>query len=297
MNNLNHDKNYWHGSPSGTVDLGDISVRYKVEGQGIPCLVIGSSVYYPRTIPDELKKHIMFIYVDLRHFSPTSIKQNIDKISLDSYLDDIETIRRKLNIEQNIIMGHSVHGTLALEYSRKYPDNVSCVIAISALPNEIGHLSFEADEFWDEDASETRKLCLERNWEAFDFDTLNSLSQNEAVINAYIRDGPKYWFDPEYDSSRLWTDVKFNTEVNSHLWDNVLYEYDIAQNDKPISCPVFLALGRFDYIVPYSCWDDKKNIFDNLTYHLFEKSSHTPHFEESDNFSQKLLEWYQRISI
>ena len=55
--------------------------------------------------------------------------------------------------------------------------------------------------------------------------------------------------------------------------------------------PVFLGLGRYDYLVaPPRSWNSRQN-FRNLTISVFEKSGHTPQFEEAKLFDQELLQW------
>jgi pimeloyl-ACP methyl ester carboxylesterase len=47
---------------------------------------------------------------------------------------DLEAIRHTLGIECVSILGHSILGTLAIEYARRCPENVSHVIAVGTPP-------------------------------------------------------------------------------------------------------------------------------------------------------------------
>ena len=51
------------------------------------------------------------------------------------FSDDVEQIRKALDIPKICVLGHSIHGNLALEYARKYPQHTSHVIVIGAPPN------------------------------------------------------------------------------------------------------------------------------------------------------------------
>ncbi len=79
----------------------------------------------------------------------------------------------------------------------------------------------------------------------------------------------------------------------NHFFGGILNNYDIINGDQ-ITTPVFLALGRYDYGVPYHLWDDRKNEFPKLSYNLFEKSGHYPMMEEQALFDKKLIEWISR---
>lgn len=56
--------------------------------------------------------------------------------------------------------------------------------------------------------------------------------------------------------------------------------------------PVLLVYGRFEFLIdPVYSWDPLKPKFKNLTVRIFEKSAHSPQYEESDLFDTELLEW------
>ncbi|KPK55807.1 MAG: hypothetical protein AMS21_13230, partial [Gemmatimonas sp. SG8_38_2] len=57
--------------------------------------------------------------------------------------------------------------------------------------------------------------------------------------------------------------------------------------------PIFLAMGPYDYVVPHILWDDQLEKLENVSYHLFEKSGHTPQLEEPELFDEKLIEWFE----
>jgi proline iminopeptidase len=60
-----------------------------------------------------------------------------------------------------------------------------------------------------------------------------------------------------------------------------------------LDVPVFLALGRYDYLVaPYATWDPYRSRFKDLTVRVFERSGHTPQLEESALFDAELLQWF-----
>lgn len=111
----------------------------------------------------------------------------------------------------------------------------------------------------------------------------------EAQNKQYLALGPKFWYDPNYDWSSM-LDYYSNVEGWNHFFNVIMGNYDITHGNQ-ITTPIFLALGQNDYIVPYVLWDDVKDIFPNLSYHLFEKSGHFPMFEEQEIFDKRLIDW------
>ena len=103
--------------------------------------------------------------------------------------------------------------------------------------------------------------------------------------------GSKFWYDPEFDSSPLWEGFRGNMETINYLFDEVLKNYDATPFLSKISCPVFLAMGKYDFNNPPTLWDGEKKKFPSCYYHLFEKSGHNPQYEEQSLFDRMLIDW------
>lgn len=97
-------------------------------------------------------------------------------------------------------------------------------------------------------------------------------------------------YDPKGDLSYIVKVINNNTEIFLHLQLTILGDYHIIKGPV-ISIPVFLALGRYEHECPYKPWEERKGIFLNLSYYLFEKSGHFPMVEEQDLFDKKLIDW------
>src|SRR5262249_56483249 len=117
-------------------------------GRGPPCLVVGSSVYYPRVFSQGLRARLQLIFLDLRHFAVTDPAFTPDHLTLDTYADDIEQARQTLNLGEVIVMGHSIHGILALEYARRYPEQIRGVVAIGTVPHLSDDIALARDRLW-----------------------------------------------------------------------------------------------------------------------------------------------------
>ncbi len=149
-----------------------------------------------------------------------------------------------------------------------------------------------ADEFWESDASDERKMVLEKNWEKISEDELSQMSPKEKVVKNYLAMTPKLFCDPRYDLSWIYEAVDTDQKIANHLFQAIFKDYDIAKRPGRVETPVFLAIGRYDYFWPYFLWDDnRKDVLPNLSYNLFEKSGHFPMVEEQELFDKKLIEW------
>jgi len=278
---------------SGTVNIDGFELSYSIEGTGIPVVVLNGRLYHPPVFSKELRKHIKFIFADVRCFIPLDTPDDMNTITIDTYVDDIEQTRIALGFDKIAVLGHSAFGFLSLEYARKYPQHTSHAILIATPPYfTTSKYNSAAAEFWESDASQERKAILKRNQEKLTEETLNSVSPDQAFIMGYLANAPKFWYDPSYDASWIVEAFdEFNVDLVNHFYGVILNDYDITGSFHQITKPVFLALGRYDYWAPFYLWDDEKNKLPNLSYNLFEKSGHWPFLEEQELFDTKLIDW------
>lgn len=110
----------------GSIEIDGFKLKYRTEGSGPDVVVIGSSIYYPRSFSQNLRKFLRLHFVDYRGFA----EGPQTKLTFDTLIDDLECIRQKLGLEKCIIVGHSAHGLLAIEYAKKYKMHVSGVVII-----------------------------------------------------------------------------------------------------------------------------------------------------------------------
>jgi proline iminopeptidase len=273
------------------VEVEGAHLRYRIEGDGQPCLVVGSSIYYPRVFSQDLREHLQLIFVDLRHFAASDPSFTPDRISVGTYADDIERVRQTLRLGDVVVMGHSIHGTIALEYARRYPEHVRGVVVIGAPPRRSDDEPAPSDRLWEADASEERKEILARQLAELTPEVRATLSPADLFVRSYVANGPRYWYDPAYDCSWLWDGVVPNMPVIERLFGELFKTYDLPQGPAQITLPVLIAHGRYDYSAPYTLWEEHRHTLPRHTYALFERSSHTPPLEEPERFDQTLLAW------
>jgi len=278
-------RNAW----SGSIEVNGSNLNYVIEGEGQTCLVIGSSVYYPKTFSKNLRKHLKMYFVDMKWFAKGNEPEDLDLVTIQTIVEDVEEIRQQLDLEQPIVMGHSIHGTIAMEYVKKYSDKVSALVIIGS-PTQWGNTIYDekATALW-ATASEERKAIQRQNWE--NITELDRLTGKEEAAAAYNRASPQYWYDPYYDANWLWDGMTVHSEVTQHLFAKAFLDYDMFATHVEISVPVFVGMGMYDYVIPYTLWESEYETIPDFTFVLFEKSGHTPQLEESELFMEILVKW------
>jgi proline iminopeptidase len=276
---------------SGVFTIAGRPHPYLTEGTGLTCIVTGLAPSYPPLLSDRLKQRIRFVYVDFKNSWNAESPQGVEAITMDSLVDEIDQIRTALALDKVCVVGHSAPGLVALEYALRHPDRVSHVILVSVEPYFTPAFLRERANFWEADASPDRKAALKRSAERFPDDLLRNLSPRDAFALRYVRNGPRYFFDPSYDFYWAWAGKHFSAELLTYYLNKILAEYDPRPRLASNTVPLFLALGRYDYNVPYHEWDSARKTSPHLTSHVFERSGHFPMIEETDLFDETLIRW------
>jgi pimeloyl-ACP methyl ester carboxylesterase len=121
------------------------------------------------------------------------------------------------------------------------------------------------------------------------------LATSEAGKQLYMLDGPQCFYDYNFSAKDWLQNVYWNMNVWGQIFKKLLINYDVGQG-KPIVTPVFLSLGKFDFFVPATSWEDPKAKIANLTCFVFEKSGHYAFFEEEKLFRKDLISWFEKTS-
>lgn len=209
---------------------------------------------------------------------------------MDVLLSDIEAVRKALNLERFIVIGHSGHAFLALEYAKTYPNHVSHVVLIGSSPDYSETTAEARRAFFDQDAIPERKAAFEKSMALLP--TRIAAQPDRRFVHMCVCAGPISWYDYTFDATSLWEGVYTNMQIIDYVWGDIFRDIDITTGLDTFDKPLFLALGKYDYLtgLPF-LWDDVRSQFKNLTVKVFEKSAHTPQLEEPDRFNKALLKW------
>jgi proline iminopeptidase len=274
-----------------TLRRGRSILEVRTEGRGRPVLVLGSSVYYPRTFSSALRERCRLIFADLPHFARVDADGPEAAYTLEGYLDDIEAIRSFVGIDRFVLLGHSHHGNIAVEYARRQADRVSHLVLVGTPPADVPTTFSASEQYWQESASQERKAQLKRQRDALDSLPTSRLSEEDAFVAQYVADGPLHWYAPDFNATWLWRDVPIDMAALTAFKSFSTEGYDFPRAAKDLRMPVLAVMGRHDYVVPHTLWNECKATFETLKWSLFERSGHTPQLEEPDRFDALLSDW------
>jgi len=152
-----------------------------------------------------------------------------------------------------------------------------------------------ASRNWEESVWPERKEATTKRIHNLSDEELGKLSPPERFVAWYVRRDPQAWYDFDFDSSKLWEGILPNMPLFDYLYGVALRDLDITKGLASFKKPVFLALGRYDFIVaPPSSWDPFRDKFKDFTCRVLERSGHSPQYEEAHNFNKELVAWFKK---
>lgn len=274
----------------GIIEVDGFELAYSIEGKGTPVLVVGSKVYYPQLFSKQIRKEWKLIFIDHRGHVEPPRELKPEDYSLDRILEDIEVMREKLCLEDFVILGHSGNAFLALEYAKKYPSYVRKVVLLNSAPTNSRERQEQSIDFFNQTASPERKKKFEKDIVLLANDIEKEPERRFAHM--CIRMGAHSFYDYTFDATPMWNGVYTSMPIIDYLWGEVFGELNMIQSLANVEKPVFLGLGKYDYLVgPSSLWDSIDEKLPNVTKVIFERSGHNPMLEEADLFDSHLIKW------
>ena len=268
-------------------------LSYRIEGEGAPILVIGSAVYYPRLFSSDIKQKYQWIFADHRGFVKPKRELRAEDLRLEAVLADIERLRTSLQLEDMVILGHSGHAFMALEYARTYPEHVRKVALFNTAPDNSEARQRKSESFFMETASLERKKRFEKDIANLPLDIKKDPERR--FVHMCIHAEAKSFYQERPHAAALWDGVFTNMPIIDELWGHTFAQLDPIQRLADVQVPVYIGLGRYDYLVaPVTLWDAVDGLYPHVEKVIFEKSGHQPMLEEPQAFDQSFSKWMDK---
>ena len=272
-------KNEFTNEHSQFIEIDEVNVHYRDEGEGFPIVLIhgtAASLHTWDAWTDVLIKTNRVIRMDLPAFGITGPNKNAD-YSIEAYTTFLHSFLEKLKLEKFHLAGNSLGGNIAWNYTADYPSKVEKLILVDAsgLPtNKSQPAIFKMAKTPILNSLFlyiTPRYLIKKNIEEVYED--DSKITNE-LINRYhkmaLRVGNRKAF-----IDRAKTDFKLDTQVN-------------LEKLKSIQTPTLLIWGAKDLWIPIANGIRMNEILVNSKLEVLENSGHVP-MEENPRESLKLM--------
>ena len=259
---------------SGFAKSPGTKIYYRTWGVGIPLLIINGGPGLNSDGFAELAKtlsaHNQTIIYDQRG-TGKSVMEKIDSTTMTMSLmvEDMENLRKKLNIDNWIILGHSFGGMLASYYATMHPQHIISLILSSSGGIDLELMSYAGNNI--NSKLTKRQLDAVNYW-------AKQIADGDTTYNAKLKRAqalaPAYLYDKKnvpLIAARL---TQTNSEVNNFIWQDLQkIHFDCAPGLLNFNKPVLIIQGKQD-IVEEKTAQKAHRAFSNSRVVLLDKCVH-----------------------
>ncbi len=278
--------------PAGSyVTVNGAKLWYESEGTGEPLLLIsggpGMSHVYFHLYFSALADRYRIIYFDAFGRGKSDRAKDSSQYSFQRDVEDVEGLRKALELGQINLLGHSYGGMVAQAYALKYPQSIKRLILADTLYNA---------EMWqanDDNCNHEIRNQYPELWEKLQqvrAKGAHSKAREHQDLYGPIPMGLFYFYDAS-NADRLTTENGWlNTDVYYQIAGDdadFLIGGDVTKIDfrtklKDLKMPVLILAGRFDRVALPRFAVQYRTYAPQAEFVMFEKSGHFPYIEETE---------------
>jgi proline iminopeptidase len=261
-----------YAQEQGYVTSQGVSMHYKTFGKGLPLLLIngGPGMSSEGFIPlaEQLGEKYYTILFDQRGTGLSNLDRlDNSTVSMDLMLEDMEALRKHLELESWVLMGHSFGGMLASYYASKYPERVQAMILSSSGGVDLELLS----------SVDIRAALTDMQRDSLAYWSAR-ISNGDTSYHARLQRGkylaPAYLYDDKHVTVIAERLTQGNMQLNGIVWNDMRrMGFDCKEELKNFQAPVLILHGKQD-IVDESIPRKAKALFPNARLVILDRCAH-----------------------
>lgn len=275
----------------GFVSFKGYRTYYKVYGdkssKKLPLLVLhggpGSTHHYLLNLAKLADSGRQVIFYDQFGTGQSDGREERQLWKVKTFTDQVDAVRKELDLHTMHLLGHSWGGMLAIEYLLTKPKGVRSAILASAMVN-MPLYQTEVDKLVAKLPKKDR-LLIDKHHRAGTVDNDEYLQAFNAFQSRHIFRG-RQW--PE--AAKTPAGAR-NPQQYKHMWGlseaytqtGTLKDWDVLERLHQIAVPTLITAGRYDELTPHQAEMTQERI-PNSRVVIFENSSHCHHIEAEKKF-------------
>lgn len=265
-------------APDGT------QLAYRMSGDGDPvvCLPGGpmqDSIYLGDL--GGLSMHRQLIVLDLRGTGQSAIPDDASTYRCDRLVDDVETLREHLGLNQLDLLAHSAGVNLAAQYVARYPKNVSKLALITPSTRAVGIA------ITGETRREIAQLRKDEPWFPVAFAALEAITANEGTDSDWEAVAPFFCgrWDVGAQNHYAAASQQSNKEA-ARIFASEDAFYPETTRAALVACeaPALLLAGEFDLNSPPRSVAEFAGLFPDSALVVQPGAGHYPWLDDADRF-------------
>jgi len=258
--------------------------------EGIPMVLVhggpGGTDYLSKFLGEQIAKAGYQPIGWIQRGSPGSPSKG--PFTVDQFVEDLESVRKYLNVDQFAIYGHSWGGFLATCYASRYAKHIERLILTCPMGIRLGWKEDFQQKLVDripEDQIDRYHELFEQAENATTKEERNQLMFERAQIHVYSYYSPKHR-EGQPGLAHLDWEIHETLHNSATEW---LSNSDWEEGVQELDCPASLIYGEDDPI-PQESARDYHEIIPNLHITPLEECGHFPFFEIPKIYSEALEE-------
>lgn len=282
-------------SKEGYVPVEHGKLFYKEIGTGEPILVVhggpGLDHSYLQPQLSALLSDNRAIFYDQRGSGKSfHSKDDLNHITIDQFVEDLEKIRTEFGFNKVILLGHSWGGLLIMHYAVQYPDHVKKLILLSSAPaDSAGHKSFIETLMAKTDGFKKEINPL------FSYEEMKKLNGKE-INNLYRKLFSVYFFKPKQVNDLTLSFTSNYTESGFQVFQKMLQtkwyteESSLFPDLKKLGIPTLVIHGKQD-VIPFWTAEKTAKSIKNSKMVTLENCGHFPYIETPEQLKKAIGEF------
>jgi proline iminopeptidase len=274
------------------IDIGGCKLYCEQEGEGMPLVLVnggpGSTHHYFHPFFSRAGKFARVIYYDQRGCGLSDYNPDTG-YTLDQAVDDLERLRKALNIEQWVVLGHSYGGLLGQCYAMKYPESLNGLVLVCASTGIRDQLLPGREQAFISQAERDKKSQIRNT---------PGLNTKQIVFNIHLNGDWKrqHYYRPSMEQlarTALYGWIHDNN-FNS-IMSRTVRSVELEGAFKRCPIPTLIMEGKWDM-----SWntDKPKKLLKNhprAKLVMFKASAHNPFEDEPDMFFEELQKFMKKL--
>ena len=232
-----------------------MDLNYKVEGSGEALVFIhglSDDLNYWEFLAANLKDDYRVVRFDLQGHGQSEMSE--DEITMDNYVDDLKNLLDGLNIKKANLIGFSLGGSIAMDFTINYPDYVDSLVVMSSFSKCDDYLKSILNEF---------RISLEHGFEDF-FDCILPKVLCLDVIESNKN---------ELKILKELASKTANTQAYINAVD-ICLSFNIEDELHRINVPTMVLAGKYDEISRLDTQEELQNKIENSKLIVFDDVKH-----------------------
>lgn len=281
---------------SGHIQSGSIKLYYEIHGEGRPLILLNGGPGFSHEYLEPLQAladRYRLVFFDQRG-TGNSDKAPRAEYTIEANVEDVEQVRRQLDLGPCAIFGHSWGGMLAQAYTLKYPQNVSKLILADTF-SSIDDLNQTFERMRCSLPPELQEVCerceqegLYKNGNTYPPEYQAALDVAYEPVTISVPPPPclqDMFTKVAYDVYRVMWGEQSEFKITG-----TLAEFNAEPRLGEIHAPTLVIVGASD-MPTIEMAQKTARLIPNASLQVFEHSRHFPFLEEPEKFMQVLRQF------